>query len=568
MPSKDFSVRTSPHSSPGIDLDNTNVSYASGISPHRMIDMKSPLPARPEDGALRAGEALHICSVQCLGLFMQYAAVGLMYGTLPQSIYPFLTYYLNAEGIVSAAAAALLDIPWSFKIFFGILSDNFPIFGFRRRPYMLIGWSICSSALFIAGSLPMPDPYFPNPEWRDIKPNDYTAEIRSSLNESAQNAGAPYILLMTLATMGFLMADCAADGVIVEYAQREPIAIRGRIQTVVYMVRTMFMCLAQLLLAFGLNSPQYGGTFNHGLSFSTIMVILAASCLAVIPITWLCIFEEKYTACTFKEYLRQLWNMIQGRVYYQLIAYSFFTGVFSGVSYVAYGPVTSYWIKASSFSISMSTMAGYAFFVLGLFITGAFGLDWNWRYMIAMTLISMILLDTFCTMMATFDIIREPWLWLGSTVVENIPSGIMFIVQSYAVVELADDKNEGTLYGIITTSQNVGSPFAASITKNINSLFAVWNDDIMNDTPRTRRDVAITFGISCMSSLFSLVFLVWLPSQKKETHILKAKSVRNKWMGMLTIGYVSFALIWSILSNILSIFASTQCLSLTGGCKD
>ncbi|CCI44435.1 unnamed protein product [Albugo candida] len=568
MPSKYNNDRTSPHGSPAPELESANASYTCGNSPHTMISMKSPLPPRLDDGALRPGQALGVFSVQYIGILIQYAAVGLLYGTLPQTILPFLTYYLNTEGIVTAAASALLDIPWSFKIFFGMLSDNFPIFGFRRRPYMLLGWSICASALFIAGTLPMPDPYFPNPEWREIKPENYTPEIRSALNDSARNAGTPYILLMTLASMGFLMADCAADGTIVEYAQREPLAIRGRIQTAVYTVRTIFMALAQLLLAFGLNSPQYGGHFDFGLSFSAIMFILASCCVIVIPVTWFFILEEKYTECDFKQSLRQLWDMIQNRVYYQLIAYSFFSGVFSGIGYVAAGPMTSYWIKASSFSVSMAAMVGYAFFALGLFLTGMFGLNWNWRYMVAGTTISILSLDAISTMLATFDIVRTPWFWLGTSVVESIPGGMMFIVQSYVVVELAEDKNEGTLYGILTTSQNVGSPFATSIEKNINSMFAVWNEDIMNDTPKTRRDVAITIWISYITTLFALVFLVWLPSQKEETRILKATSKKNKWMGMLTISYISFALLWSILSNILSIFASTQCLSLTGGCKN
>ena len=30
-------------------------------------------------------------------------------------------------------------MPWSFKIIYGLISDNFPIFGSRRKSYLLIG---------------------------------------------------------------------------------------------------------------------------------------------------------------------------------------------------------------------------------------------------------------------------------------------------------------------------------------------------------------------------------------------------------------------------------------------
>jgi hypothetical protein len=102
-----------------------------------------------EGGALRHGGAPDLFGKECVGLLVQYAAVGMVYGTLPGVIYPFLTQYLNMEGTQTASARVLVNLPWSFKVVYGIISDCFPIFGYRRRPYMLIGWgvafAICSS---------------------------------------------------------------------------------------------------------------------------------------------------------------------------------------------------------------------------------------------------------------------------------------------------------------------------------------------------------------------------------------------------------------------------------------
>ncbi|GMF20600.1 unnamed protein product [Phytophthora lilii] len=96
-----------------------------------------------EGGALRHGGEVNIWSRDYIGLVVQYAAVGMIFGTLPGTVYPFLFNYLNMEGTQVVSAVVLLNMPWSFKLFYGMLTDCIPIWGYRRRPFMVIGWTIC-----------------------------------------------------------------------------------------------------------------------------------------------------------------------------------------------------------------------------------------------------------------------------------------------------------------------------------------------------------------------------------------------------------------------------------------
>lgn len=32
---------------------------------------------------------------------------------------------------------SLITLPWSFKVIYGIITDNVPIFGLKRRPYLI-----------------------------------------------------------------------------------------------------------------------------------------------------------------------------------------------------------------------------------------------------------------------------------------------------------------------------------------------------------------------------------------------------------------------------------------------
>ncbi|GMF10564.1 unnamed protein product [Phytophthora lilii] len=109
------------------------------------------------------------------------------------------------EGQATTSARALLGIPWSIKVFIGIISDCFPICGFRRRPLMIIGWSLCMMCLVAMATLPLEKPYFPEASWRTLKPSAYTAEEIAAINFHAPATGGKYIVLMMLATLGYVL---------------------------------------------------------------------------------------------------------------------------------------------------------------------------------------------------------------------------------------------------------------------------------------------------------------------------------------------------------------------------
>lgn len=59
----------------------------------------------------------------------------------------FKDYYGLEPGYVQVLST-FIGMPWSFKILYGLISDNVPIFGSRRRSYLII-----LSCLQLASSL-------------------------------------------------------------------------------------------------------------------------------------------------------------------------------------------------------------------------------------------------------------------------------------------------------------------------------------------------------------------------------------------------------------------------------
>ncbi|KAG2528274.1 hypothetical protein JM18_003304, partial [Phytophthora kernoviae] len=179
-------------------------------------------PHEYEGGALRQGGEINLWSRQNIGLVVQYAAVGMIFGTLPGTVYPFLFNYLNMEGTQVVSATVLLNMPWSFKIFYGVITDCVPVFGYRRRPFMLMGWTLCFTMLLVMACMDSGLPYYPDNKYATMEAEELTPEITATFNTNAPNTGGKFIVIMMLASVGYVGADVAADAMMVEVAQREP----------------------------------------------------------------------------------------------------------------------------------------------------------------------------------------------------------------------------------------------------------------------------------------------------------------------------------------------------------
>ncbi|KAJ0390440.1 hypothetical protein P43SY_010493 [Pythium insidiosum] len=305
------------------------VSYMSSTMHGKDDDYNAVKTPDIEGGALRPGGAPNLWSRECFGLLAQYCSIGLVLGTLPGTVYPFLTAYLNMEGTQTASARVLLTMPWSFKFLFGIVTDCFPIMGYRRRPYMLLGWVMCLTCLVTMASMDPGKPYWVKAEYASkySKVANKDALGPEITNPSAKDQGGKFIVLMMFAAFGYIQAAVASDAVVCEFAQREPEAVRGTTQTAIYTARTIFVILSQVLSGFFFNGYDYGGDYSFTLSFPQLMLILAIGVAPVIPITWIFIPEERVPGVNFKQYMLDFWELLKTQAMYQVVAYKFFANV-------------------------------------------------------------------------------------------------------------------------------------------------------------------------------------------------------------------------------------------------
>lgn len=98
-----------------------------------------------------------------------------------------------------AAIFGVVSIPWCLKPIFGFISDSKPIFGYRRKPYMIL-------ASYLACIMWIILPFCPHDEFI-------------------------ITFVMTLSSAGMCFADVMADSLLVEAARKESEANQGNIQS-------------------------------------------------------------------------------------------------------------------------------------------------------------------------------------------------------------------------------------------------------------------------------------------------------------------------------------------------
>ncbi|RHZ09344.1 hypothetical protein DYB26_009095 [Aphanomyces astaci] len=540
------------HSNTAKDVDG----YAEAKSPKDL-----------EEGALVEGGALNLFSREAFALFMQYGAIGIIFGMIPSLNYPIFNIYLNLEGYQTSSYRVLIVIGWSFKAIFGLLSDCVPIYGYRRKSWMLIGWTITMICLIVMTFSSLGEPFCNREKTKYCSTplEKVPANELEHFNLTAPDNGRLFILLSMFVAFGYVLAACASDAMVVEYAQREPEAIRGRIQTAIYVVRTLTGILAYLVTAFGLNGPNYAGSFSFALSPNAPYGICLVPCVLVVLSTVFLLVEKKTEPSSFIQWWGTFWESLQSRVMWQICLFRFLSNFFNGVHTTAGSPISTYWAGVEPLNDSLSSIIGSLLFAGILVVVGKWGLNWNWRWTITGGTLGVIAVDGFVVYMTIWDVVRNQWFYTGVALADNIPFGIRFIVSTYVAVEIADKGTEGATYGLISTVNNLSGPFASIFYKYVNSFFKVRQNDVKSDTLEVRWDVTYVYLISYGCKVASLFWLFLLPPQKMEVQALKARGGKSKVAGVILVVTFVVCVSFTVTTSIMSIFPLTKCYRVAGG---
>jgi folate/biopterin transporter len=170
-----------------------------------------------------------------------------------------------------AVLTGISSLPWIIKPVFGFMSDGIPIFGYRRRPYLILSGFL--------GTL----------SWLALA---FIVDSRST---------ATIAILMT--SLSVAISDVIVDSLVVARARDESLGQAGSLQSLCW----GFSALGGLITAY------LSGWLLEHLSISTVFEITATFPLLVSGVAWL-IAEEKQTVIPqsiVSNQVKQLWDAVK-----------------------------------------------------------------------------------------------------------------------------------------------------------------------------------------------------------------------------------------------------------------
>ncbi|EGZ21350.1 hypothetical protein PHYSODRAFT_329316 [Phytophthora sojae] len=413
------------------------------------------------------------------------------------------------DGLVVATAKALVKIPRVLRVFLSAFSDIYPIGGYRRRPYMIIGWSVAFIACFIMAVVPLGDPYYEDPSLEDIDLADMTPEQLALVHTDAPHRGIKFIFLFMLANLGAL-------------SQREPEHIRGRLQTNVFMVRNALAIVTAFLTGLCLNSTEYGGTFSWTIGFNGIM--------------WICTHHDPEKVEQTKSigtFYKEIYEVIQKEPFYRLFIFRYFTKIFAAVWVTASSNIQSIYAGVTPLNDVIAACISQVLIVAGLFSIKKWGLQWNWQYLAIFSQLFAVFVDAFPTYFTIWNVFRSQWFWLGVPLLEDFVGEFVDYATTITMVEIAEPGREATSMGFLGSITAAGTV----ITKSVDSYFEIGQKALKRD------DHAV----------------------HHEAQAMKQNGNKSKLIGTVSVVIFLFSVAWAIMTHLLSLWDSTSCLRIAGG---
>lgn len=162
-----------------------------------------------------------------IGMFISYFDVGIAMNLLTAPVAYYLINDLNASSSQYSAYSTLVNLPWSLKFVFGLISDTNPIFGYRRKSWLTISW-----LLYVV--------------------INYFLVLRHEPSITL------ITMLMFMMVCCVLQADVCTDTVFIERARFESIQDKGSLQTSGYTVRAAGSFFGAVLGAVLFNKSTWG----------------------------------------------------------------------------------------------------------------------------------------------------------------------------------------------------------------------------------------------------------------------------------------------------------------------
>ncbi|MCC3537731.1 MAG: folate/biopterin family MFS transporter [Microcoleus sp. PH2017_25_DOB_D_A] len=388
-----------------------------------------------------------------------------------------VSFFLKDElGMTPAEVSAMLGvvaIPWIIKPLFGFMSDGLPIFGYRRRPYIVLSGLLGTAA------------------W---------VGMATVVHTPLAATGA-----IALSSVSLAVSDVIADSLVVERARKETVSDAGSLQSLSWGASAIG----------GLITAYLSGSLLQHFSTHTIFLITASFPLIVSTTAWL-ITEEKVNKRTdfetVKNQLKQLRQAVAEKTIWLPTAFLFLwqstpssdsAFFFFSTNELGFQPE---FLGRVRLVTSIAALVGIWLFQRYLKAI-PFRVIFGWSTVIASALgMTTLLLVTHANRALGID---DQWFSIGDSLILTVIGQIAYMPVLVLSARLCPPGVEATLFAVLMSVTNL----AGIISYEGGAILTHW----LGITDRNFDNLWLLVVIANLSTLLPLPFLNWLPAESTES---------------------------------------------------
>ncbi|KAF4320219.1 hypothetical protein BBO99_00004241 [Phytophthora kernoviae] len=496
-------------------------------------------------GSLRSGLApISLLSWWHVGLAVTAFSSGATLAFMRAAYRPHLLRILNDRFHKRYdASTSLIDWPDVFSVVLGLFSDCVPIYGTRRKAYIVLGW-IFSAVSYASGCL------------------IYLLQIRG-VEEPDAIFGALLQAFSIIGCFALQLSWVVALALVVGFGQRETLGERGDLATrflVIWKAGSLVahVAVAELQSMLTLSSSGAVLAVASVVSLPFVLWFLHDDDEREYPVTLVASTKRAGVVSALRIGIVQLWEICQEKVTYRVLFFLLIYGALLKASDPGVDETLAVWSGFTSFEGSYRVTDPWLLVVQsGVAVTALLHAKWRllsiaWRPL-AFTATGIVVVGTLVqSIIVATDTVRTKWLFSLLMGVIVWPETWILLFMVLSITEVADVGCEGITMGIMVSFQGLGTAATRAITRWIShSAHTSFNrDQIERDLQSTRTRVMYVAAAYAVLNLFAAATVPWLPRNKLETQQLRAFGGYSKRGAALTVLVFALLLALVLVANL------------------
>ena len=517
-------------------------------------------------------EAPNMWLLENIGLYCQYAAAGLLYGSAG-TLLPFCAYVYDGESNVCSNSSNLTFFAWNFKLLFAVLVDTVHPFGHRRKSWVLIGFFFVLSLLLLLS-------------------------VASDQMSMSQWLGTCLVIQVFL-----MFATVPADGYSIELGELEPIEQKGQILVTGQRIFFAFCVVAGFIQTLLVNGPStndssctlsWSGCWSWGLTpnqYYGLMFVLVL--MLVTPMLWL---KEKtppdsrlLKPHTVRGLLREIWQTMHNLTTLNILIFVIGIGALTNFTSQVNIFLQYYVIALTNVQAGIDNITTYAALVLAIYLFQTYLINVSWRKtqyaaIIFSAVLGLLWIPAYYNAGGT----RNAWFTIWVDLDQAFVTGLTQVIYSLAVMELSKPGQEATTYELVVTVGNAASAISSILATQLLAPFRVVgctssDDDTMDNCGSNSVNLHSSASFeasngplkfttySCtlivITIICSLVFVPFLPRNKAECHEWRKQGESKPWAPRpyVTLFLCVAVVLYGFAAAVLLLVPATSCSATVGG---